>query len=214
MFEAQNCIEVVLASDGLSRLGRIYANNGSHLIIATDPEDAPYFSLGADVTLVHLQEDSLYKMETTIVQCTGKGIGVPIRMARFAERRRSQRVKCEVGLLFTSRDIGSGAATQAGTLRDISQTGARIFTSVNLLGRFRDYAGRESGRFANHAAGGNYSLHPVKADRRKENTRRWPMMWRSGSSPCRALTRCTCTAIWFVTENSFSIHELTRKDTN
>ena len=133
MFEAQNCIEIVLASDGLSRVGRIYANNGSHLIIATDPEDAPYFSLGADVTLVHLLEDSLYKMETTIVQCTGKGIGVPIRMARFAERRRSQRVKCEVGLLFTARDSGPDAATQAGSLRDISQTGARIFTSANLL---------------------------------------------------------------------------------
>ena len=133
MFEAQNCIEIVLASDGLSRAGRIYANNGSHLIIATDPEDAPYFSLGADVTLVHLQEDSLYKMETTIVQCTGKGIGVPIRMARFAERRRSQRVKCEVGLLFTPRGSGPDSAAQAGSLRDISQTGARIFTSRNLL---------------------------------------------------------------------------------
>ena len=130
MFEAQNCIEIVLASDGLSRAGRIYANNGAHLIIGTDPEDAPYFSMGADVTLVHLQEDSLYKMETTIVQCTPKGIGVPIRIARFAERRRSPRVKCDIGLLFTPRESGSTA--QPGSLRDISQTGARIFTS----GRF------------------------------------------------------------------------------
>lgn len=130
MFEAQDCIEIVLASDGLSRAGRIYANNGSHLIVATDPEDSPYFSVGADVTLVHLQEDSLYKMETTIVQCVGKGIGVPIRMARFAERRRSPRVKCEIGLLFAPRDGGEDTASQPGSLRDISQTGARIFTAA------------------------------------------------------------------------------------
>ncbi len=132
MFEAQNCIEIVLASDGLSRAGRIYANNGSHLIIGTEPEDSPCFSTGAEVTLVHLEEDSLYKMETTIVQCTPKGIGVPIRIARFAERRRSPRVKCEIGMLFTPRD-GEDLTALPGSLRDVSQTGARVFTAGPVI---------------------------------------------------------------------------------
>ena len=40
-------------------------------------------------------------------------------------------MKCEIGLLFTPRN-GETGAPQPGSLRDISQTGARIFTSSVL----------------------------------------------------------------------------------